>query len=643
MAFPTVSDTAFETVSSPSAGTHVRTYGMTIGANSQGVVVAVTVASGTAALPAATAVSIGGLAFTLQEDTGAADNRRTQLWRRTSLSGRSNDTVTVNLTAGSHWYNVGVYVLDHADPISVIDSDTAQGDGSADVTLAAGAVECMGIIAASGGGGNLTAGSGQTADWNTAFFTLYDSAGSHEQVAGTEVLSYSSSSNIWAAGIILGAVLPITVDVDASVVVEWEVPAGLTVDTGPDVKVLVGQPARVLWAVPSDIAVTSRGSRQVMLTGDDLETTEMTEDGTEGQVLTYHEGDKPTWEDPTGGGGGGDIMVRETDGTPEVDPTSELEFDPGFIVTDQGGGVARVTPDWAESGDLSTQAFGDSAAAGTSAEVPRADHKHGMMANPVTAHEAAGDPHPGYALDTDLSSHAAAADPHTGYLKESDVSGGGTPALTLGTSNAAGSATTVVRTDATIAAFDATAPTTQAFGDSAATGAAAVAARRDHKHGMPASPVDFGEDADIVQIDYADAAAAGATGEVADAGHQHAVNAKFQHAAMIFEFGPAAAVNDYHLIQIPFDFNPTDWSIMGDVSGSCSVDLWMDTFANGQPTNADSITASATPGVTTALSNSSSSLTGWDTSWVKGDMLKVVIESLTTMTQLTLTVNGLKT
>jgi hypothetical protein len=33
--------------------------------------------------------------------------------------------------------------------------------------------------------------------------------------------------------------------------------------------------------------------------------------------------------------------------------------------------------------------------------------------------------------------------------------------------------------------FDATVPVTQAFGDAAATGAAAVAARRDHKHGMP--------------------------------------------------------------------------------------------------------------------------------------------------------------
>jgi hypothetical protein len=64
----------------------------------------------------------------------------------------------------------------------------------------------------------------------------------------------------------------------------------------------------------------------------------------------------------------------------------------------------------------------------------------------------------------------------------------GTPALTLGTTAAAGAASTFVATDATLPIFDATAPTTQAFSDAAAVGAAAFAARRDHKHGMPASP-----------------------------------------------------------------------------------------------------------------------------------------------------------
>ncbi len=63
-----------------------------------------------------------------------------------------------------------------------------------------------------------------------------------------------------------------------------------------------------------------------------------------------------------------------------------------------------------------------------------------------------------------------------------------TPAIVLGTAAAAGAASTVIRSDSTIVAFDATVPTTQAFSDAAATGSAAVAARRDHLHGMPASP-----------------------------------------------------------------------------------------------------------------------------------------------------------
>jgi hypothetical protein len=62
-----------------------------------------------------------------------------------------------------------------------------------------------------------------------------------------------------------------------------------------------------------------------------------------------------------------------------------------------------------------------------------------------------------------------------------------TPAIVLGTAAAAGAALTVIRSDSTIAAFDATVPTTQAFSDSAATGSAAFAARRDHLHGMPAA------------------------------------------------------------------------------------------------------------------------------------------------------------
>lgn len=70
--------------------------------------------------------------------------------------------------------------------------------------------------------------------------------------------------------------------------------------------------------------------------------------------------------------------------------------------------------------------------------------------------------------------------PVWGSLVSGDIPAlGGTPALTLGTSNSAGAASTYIRTDATILAFDVTAPA--ALG-TAAVGTATVAARRDHVH-----------------------------------------------------------------------------------------------------------------------------------------------------------------
>lgn len=48
----------------------------------------------------------------------------------------------------------------------------------------------------------------------------------------------------------------------------------------------------------------------------------------------------------------------------------------------------------------STQAFGDTAAGGSATTWSKNDHKHAMPANPVTAHEAASDPHTGYVLES---------------------------------------------------------------------------------------------------------------------------------------------------------------------------------------------------------------------------------------------------
>jgi hypothetical protein len=89
-------------------------------------------------------------------------------------------------------------------------------------------------------------------------------------------------------------------------------------------------------------------------------------------------------------------------------------------------------------------------------------------------------------------SQVLTVDPTTHLLVwTTPASGAGfaSPSIALDSSAAAGAAGTVIRSDATIAAFDATAPTTQALGDSAAVGSIAFAARRDHKHAMPAAAV----------------------------------------------------------------------------------------------------------------------------------------------------------
>ena len=68
--------------------------------------------------------------------------------------------------------------------------------------------------------------------------------------------------------------------------------------------------------------------------------------------------------------------------------------------------------------------FGLSADAGAEVLYSRADHTHGSPANPITAHEAASDPHTQYTtaaeVDSSISTHEASADPHTGYQKESE-------------------------------------------------------------------------------------------------------------------------------------------------------------------------------------------------------------------------------
>ncbi|MEK7144992.1 MAG: hypothetical protein AAB794_04035 [Patescibacteria group bacterium] len=84
-------------------------------------------------------------------------------------------------------------------------------------------------------------------------------------------------------------------------------------------------------------------------------------------------------------------------------------------------------------------------------------------------------------------------------------------------------------------------------------------------------------------------------------------------------------------VQAPRGGTITGWTVLSldDTSGSISLDIWKDVYANYPPTVADTITAAAKPSITTAVGNTSTTLTGWTTAIAPGDVFTVNVDSVT--------------
>lgn len=89
-------------------------------------------------------------------------------------------------------------------------------------------------------------------------------------------------------------------------------------------------------------------------------------------------------------------------------------------------------------------------------------------------------------------------------------------------------------------------------------------------------------------------------------------------------------------VQVPFACTITAVRMLADQSGSAVVDIWKDTYANYPPTDADTITASAPPTITTATKSEDTTLTGWTTGITAGDILRFNVDSASTIERLTL-------
>lgn len=100
--------------------------------------------------------------------------------------------------------------------------------------------------------------------------------------------------------------------------------------------------------------------------------------------------------------------------------------------------------------------------------------------------------------------------------------------------------------------------------------------------------------------------------------------------------GSAITTGVKGFIEVPYAGTIVAATMLADQSGSIVIDVWKDTYANYPPTVADTITAAAKPTITTATKSQDTTLTGWTTSIAAGDILGFNVDSITTITRVTL-------
>lgn len=89
-------------------------------------------------------------------------------------------------------------------------------------------------------------------------------------------------------------------------------------------------------------------------------------------------------------------------------------------------------------------------------------------------------------------------------------------------------------------------------------------------------------------------------------------------------------------LEIPFACTIQAVTLLADIVGSIVVDIWKDTYANYPPTVADTIVAAAKPTITTAIKSQDTTLTGWNTAIVAGDVLGFNVDSVALIKKVTL-------
>jgi len=96
-------------------------------------------------------------------------------------------------------------------------------------------------------------------------------------------------------------------------------------------------------------------------------------------------------------------------------------------------------------------------------------------------------------------------------------------------------------------------------------------------------------------------------------------------------------------LEIPFACTITAVTTLADQSGSIVVDIWKQAYADYPPEDANSITSSTPPTLSSAIKAQDTTLTSWTTAIAAGDTLRFNVDSITTCERVLISLKVTKT
>jgi hypothetical protein len=112
-----------------------------------------------------------------------------------------------------------------------------------------------------------------------------------------------------------------------------------------------------------------------------------------------------------------------------------------------------------------------------------------------------------------------------------------------------------------------------------------------------------------------------------------------RHSALEFVVdgaGSVPATGQKGWLEVPFDCQIVQATLLADQAGSAVVEVWRSTYAGFPPTAAGKITASSPPTLSSSQKAQDATLSGWTTQLSAGDVLAFNLASASTVTRLTL-------